>query len=1859
MAAVGYASLPISVDLRGIQKNIRSQVQAPMEAATKKAGRGIAQGFKTGVDAAGAEVKRLEALEKKAAETVVSQQKKVSDAKADVVAKMKQVEAAEKSLEAARAGGDAKVRAAEEALAKLRASGKASVEELEQAELKLKQVRASAEASVASKEAAVERARLGASKATDKLADSEKKLGDNQKFAAGVSADLLSATKRLDAEQDKLTKSVTEQDNAWGRLSRAIRSWGRDAGRAAGDVDGISRKFGGLKVRMAREGDEAGKAFGRAMSDGLEKSTHSLRNSVSFGAVAGGVAALTSSAIGSIKGLAREALSASDATDKFKSTLTFAGLDTGKIDELTKSARDYADKTVYELADIQNVTAQLAANGVNNYDKLAEAGGNLNAIAGGNAETFKSVGLVLSQVNGAGKLVTQDWNQIANAIPGASGKIQEALLQAGAYTGNFRDAMSKGEITAEEFNDAILKIGSEPVAVEAAKSTATFEGMIGNLEANIRGGLADALNELKPEIGAVFKGISDFAAVAMPKLVDGIQSGAKTLKKFNDFLQDNQTWIKPLSVSVGILAGAFAGLALQHKIMLAGGVIKWFKTLTWVTKLQTAAQFALNVVTGANPWVKLAVVIATVAGGLYTFFTKTETGQRLWKKFVDGIKAGWEAIKEGFTAGVDWIQDKWKSFTDGIQKVKDGFNGLKDLFLKGDFSGGLRDAFGVEEDSPIVEKFLTIRDAFVNAFNGIKEFASLWWEQVKASFQSGVDTVKTVFETGWNVIKDIFATAWLVIVDFFTGNWSRIPETIAAGWAAIKGHFSDGVEKVKQVISDWSEGTRERVGRMWDALKEAFSAAFEAIKGKAIEWAVRVGATFADLKAQASEKVRSLVESVKQKFVEMKDNVITTVKELPDRIKGFFAKSGEWLVDAGRNIMTGLLDGLKRKFEEIKSWLGDVKNHITGTFSGATSSAERQIRVHHRHAGGEIPRFAAGGVLPDIPGISRSVRDPIVGVTRRGVPIARVEPGEFIVNREATRKHLPLLAAINGGRLNGKQGDLGLPRYADGGLVTADELLRFFKGERVNGQQASRSLEGATYTYAGSNWGDCSSTQGQGALFAVGKPATNGRYMATMDAEQKLSAIGFKPGLGSGPRYAIGWFNGGPWNGHTSGTIDFGNGKTINIEMGGGRGNGQIGGGAAPASHSQYTDHKHLPLAGASAVKPEAIKSTSVDGVTYRDSNGTTRTDPQFGAAQSLWEASKRSLGLYDNGGWLPHGGVAVNLSGRPERVLAAPELAGLNKIGDALGKLVKPWEQVAATTLKDSAINLGGGFLGRTKLVADAEKGLAEVRAQVAADLEVIGKAEADLAKAREAGDPEQIKQAEAALAKAREHGDTAAKRIEAAERTVAAARIQAAGEIAQKVFEGLSQAFQQVAGFLGQVAQFAEAAEKTREEISKLHQQQVMLRIEGIKSTNDLRVAEWDVAKVRMKGLIAVAKAEDELAKARKGHLQLGRSGVDGLSRAVDRFRITGAQSMEALGATFVANAAEVEAAEWGLQAVRAQANLDNLDAEYAANAARIKVAEATMAQAQAAEMLQLQVLKLQDQTKRLYGMTSSQAQGAQGFVGGIGGIFGGIAKLIGGLFAGGAALATGNLLGAVTAGAGALGGIQSIVGGIGQVRANKDDFKQAWSSATPGAKLGMGLGVAGGVLGGAVGVGGTLATGNAEWANAGTQLGNAFTGATMGAMMDYQKAFADADARHAADREKQLMLKQATENAQLAAARAALDAKYAIRKQALASELDVAELNKALVGAEEGTRQREALVEAAKTAAARRDSLVAEAKRANDLLGGSKQVVNVTLDSSDPAQASTLKLINELSERVEAVEFNVTDKAMSAREYVDSRR
>lgn len=1866
MSAIGHASLPITPSLRGLKRQFETELNAPLAKLSKEAGENLKKGIGGGIEQANKSLKAAQAFHEKASKAAVDAEKAVAKAKEDVETKTKAVKTAELELEAARTKGAASIQKEEAALQKLRDSGKASAAELEAGEKRVQAARDAAAAQVAAKDTKLSAARAKLNAATDKVADSEKSLAKAQTKVAEATENITARTKQLEKAQESATESTGKMTHGM----RKFRDKGNEAlssvmdklkampGLAVGAVAGFAG-FAAIKTTLIDVGREFETTFNTiragtgASGAAFEDLKQSLRN--------------VSGTVSAEGGLAEIGTTLADLNTRL-------GVTGKPLEELTRQFQNLknlgfdADATAVSTAlNAFGLQAEEMPEAVNQLFRVSQATGvsidDLATSAAKGGPQLKQFGFDMGESAALiGKLDKAGLD--ADATVGALSKAMVNFAKAGKdpQTELFNTARAIEEFIAKGDDAAAIDMSTKLFGTKGAgkfvEAVKTGALSVDDLQNNI-GVTTDTINRLAGELETTgqkwgrFKNqmkkalepattaITNFTKGGIELMIRGVDNIGPAFESFKAKLQDAAHWVEdnkgkliafatavspivvPLIIGLGVqwvtsgrkaiigaakhtlawlttkkeaIAGSIANVKALHKVGKA-----WVKTAG--KAMIAAAKIAAAWLISLGPLGAIVIAVGAAVGALWAFFTKTEIGQKIWSKFVEAVKNGAVWIKEAFL------------------KIVDGAKELFDKIMGSDIAAG-----------------------FKSMLDGIVVIVTTWWEQLKANFKAGWEIIKTMFSTGWEIIKDIFATAWLVIVDLVTGNWSQIPETLRAGWEAIKRHFSEGVERIKVIFSEWLEGTKQRTSEAWETVKAKTGEFIEAIKG-----------FFVDMATRAAAIVASWVTDTVAKAKEMKDRVITTVKEMPGKIKETFTNAGEWLKDAGRNIINGLWNGLKEKWEAVRSWFSNKKDEISGFFTGATASASGRINGHS--GGGQIQGFAEGGVLPRIPGISDSVRDPILGVTASGIPVAKVEPGEFVVNRKATAKNLGLLTAINAGRLDGRQGDLGLPRYKDGGQVGASELLRFFRGEHVNGQQAARSLEGARYNWGDVNWGDCSGTQGQGALFAVGRPATTSRLFSTANEAAQLTSIGFKRGRSSGKNaYEIGFLNGGPGGGHTSGSIFGTDGSVVNVEMGGGRGNGQIGGGAAGSRHPQYTDIYHLPLASNTGSSMAKAVSTSVDGA--KMSNG---TQVSWGAAQQLWEASKKSLGLYDSGGWLPHGGVAVNLSGTPERVLAKPEFGGLEKIGTALLQLVPAWKTIAANAMKPLG-NALGGFLSNTDVVRDAEKGLADTRKQLAEQATAITNAEREYAEAKKSGDSAKESDALKKLNEIREKSANAALQLKAAERTVVAARITAAGEVATKFLNGIAESFKQVSAFFGEITRFAEQVEKTREEISKLQQQQVILRISGVKAANELRVAEWDMSRVRMQGLIAVAKAEDGLAKAQRGHLTLTTTGVDGLGRAVDRFRITGAQSMEALGATFVANTREVEAAEWALQAARAKANLDNLDAEYAAESARLKVAEATMAQAQAADNLRLMTLQLQDETQRLYGMTSNQARGAQGFLGGIGGIFGGIAKFIGGLFTGAASLATGNILGAVTAGAGAIGGIKDIVGGIGAAKANHGDFKEAWRNSTLGARAGLGLGIAGGVLGGAVGVGGTVATGNSQWVDAGNQLGSAFTSATMGSMMDYQKHFQEVAERHHQAEIQRMTAQHTMDSARLAAERAALDARHAIGKQALNSELNVADINRQRVEAEEGSRQRSALIEAAAEAARARDALVAEARRTNQLLGGGdgagKRVFNIDL-RGEPADSRLSKFVDEMDRRLSDVEFNVKRDGMSAQDYSRARQ
>lgn len=424
------------------------------------------------------------------------------------------------------------------------------------------------------------------------------------------------AVEKLKEQVDKSTTANDQNERSMSRMRTQMNS-------AQADINKTSNEIKDLESQMGKSATSSGK-LGESVEDAGEKARNAEGGfTVLKGAIANLAGNILTSAINGVQSLVGEAINSADALKKFESTMSFAGYDDSAISKAKDDMKEYADQTVYDLDTVANTTAQLAANGIQDYTGLTQAAGNLNAVAGGNADTFRSVAMVLTQTAGAGKLTTENWNQLADAIPGASGKLQEAMLKNGAYTGNFRDAMEKGEITADEFNQAIMDLGFTDAAQQAATSTSTFEGAMGNMQAAVTDGLMQIYDAIGSEnVTGFINGISDAVSKVIPPIKDGVS-----------WLKDNLPTIAPL------LAGISAALGTIMVAQKIEAMVAAFRAWKTATEGLTVAQRLLNAAQLSSP---IGLVIGLVAGLVAAIVVLWNTNDG----FRDAVMSAWQGIQD-------------------------------------------------------------------------------------------------------------------------------------------------------------------------------------------------------------------------------------------------------------------------------------------------------------------------------------------------------------------------------------------------------------------------------------------------------------------------------------------------------------------------------------------------------------------------------------------------------------------------------------------------------------------------------------------------------------------------------------------------------------------------------------------------------------------------------------------------------------------------------------------------------------------------------------------------------------------------------------------------------------------------------------------------------------------------------------------------------------------------------------------------------------------------------------------------------------------------------------------------------------
>lgn len=580
------------------------------------------------------------------------------------------------------------------------------------------------------------------------------------------------------------------------------------------------------------------------ISTSADKASHSLGvGKIALGSFLGSLATSAVTAFASVlgkafEGVGQDIITASDGIQKFQSTMKFAGKSGNEIAKLTTASKKYADDTVYDLTDVLNTTAQLGANGVQNYGKLVQASGNLNAVAGGNADTFKSVAMVLTQTAGAGKLTTENWNQLADAIPGASGKLQEAMKKNGAFTGNFRDAMANGQITADEFNKAIMQLGMTDVAKQAATSTNTFEGAFGNLQASFVTAGLDFVNKFKQPITDGMTAIAN----AVPGITNALSGVIGFLGQFGGMIAQSFSGLAP------VITQAFSGISgIIGSLTSSGNQIQTlfttisatisgilgtmdFSALTNLAQailpaLQAGFQTFLGYVTPAiqplliafvNLWNAIQPIVNVIASSLMPVF-------QILGAFLGGFVSG---VMGALTTAFNVLAGVAMVLTPVIQFVGSVIQALAPIFvtvagfigqLMGQFAG-FNGVLGVV--GGVVSK----------VFGGIINFGSRLFSSLSGVFNNIANGFRIMGSSLGGVGRGIANTFRSIIgfagrmVSGIIGAVSGVAGRIASHFSGVSGAISSAIGNVTSIGTNIVNGIAQGIRGAWGAVKSAIGA---------------------------------------------------------------------------------------------------------------------------------------------------------------------------------------------------------------------------------------------------------------------------------------------------------------------------------------------------------------------------------------------------------------------------------------------------------------------------------------------------------------------------------------------------------------------------------------------------------------------------------------------------------------------------------------------------------------------------------------------------------------------------------------------------------------------------------------------------------------------------------------------------------------------------------------------------------------------------------------------------------------------------------------------------------------------------
>nr|DAM27798.1 MAG TPA: tail tape measure [Caudoviricetes sp.] len=588
-----------------------------------------------------------------------------------------------------------------------------------------------------------------------------------------------------------------------------------------------------------------------------------------------GLMKIAGAAIDAIKGSLDSAISRFDTMQKFPKVMNALGFSAEDSKKSIGKLSDGIDGLPTKLDDVVASTQQMTAI-TGDLDRSTDTVIGLNnafLASGASADDAARGTQQFNQMLSTGTVDLESWKTLQETMPLALQKTAEAM----GYTGKSaqRDlyaALQSGEVTFEEFNDQIIKLG-------------TGTGMLAGLAKENSMGIATSFGNLR---NAVAKNVAN-----MITKLDEI-----TQKLTGKTIAQN---IDSLKVLINTAMGAIVD-SMDLIVPAIQRVSAWLQPLIAFVQ-QNAEAFRL-----------FGIVLAGVAAAFATFFTVVAIINQV-KAAIDGLKAGFDLLKVTMAANpFALIVTAIIAFAAAIVYLWNTNEGFRNAVIA---AWTAIQAF--------MQPIISAISSFVQSV-----FGSLlsWWQEnqqlILSTAQMVWATIQVVFSTAMAVIQGVVSVALTAIQAWWNTFGSAIMALTKVAWAAIKATFQSTLSTIQAVVKLVMNQIQTVIKTVMGVIQGVIKVITGAIKG---DWSQ----VWNGIKQITS----SILNGIKDTFSNVLSAAASIVSGKIDAIKGFFKSIGDInLVDIGKNIIQGLINGVSSMIGAVGKAIGNVVNTIKDKVTG-------------------------------------------------------------------------------------------------------------------------------------------------------------------------------------------------------------------------------------------------------------------------------------------------------------------------------------------------------------------------------------------------------------------------------------------------------------------------------------------------------------------------------------------------------------------------------------------------------------------------------------------------------------------------------------------------------------------------------------------------------------------------------------------------------------------------------------------------------------------------------------------------------------------------------------------------------------